>query len=104
MPKIKETKPLEMIHNEWKEIKDADVDTKVKWLKKHQRMELPYDIKWDNLITYTSTGNWPIFHKEREVEELDKAEENLYEQIMADDVGLTDAEDKLNQEELEAIL
>ena len=34
---------------------------------------------------------------------IDK-EENLYEQIMSDDVGLTDAEESLNEEELEAIL
>jgi hypothetical protein len=104
MAKTKETKPLEMIHNEWREIKDADVETKLKWLKKHQKMELPYDIKWDNLIRYNETGNWPIFHKERVIEELDKDEKNLYEQIMSDDVGLTDAEESMNEQELEAML
>ena len=101
----REIKPLYMIHNEWKEIKDADVETKIKWLKKHQRMELPYDIHWENLIKFNETGNWPIIVKHRSNEDdLSDSEENLYEQIMADDVGLTDAEESLTDEELEAIL
>ena len=101
----REVKPLYMIHNEWKEIKDADVETKLTWLKKHQRMELPYDIHWENLIKFNETGNWPIIVKRRSNEnDLDEKEENLYEQIMADDVGLTDAEESLTDEELEAIL
>jgi len=100
----KETKPLEMIHREWSEIKDSDSETIIKWLKKHQRMELPYDIKWDNLIRFNETGNWPMIVKHREGTDLSDSEENLYEQIMSDDVGLTDAEESLNEEELEAIL
>ena len=101
----KETKPLEMIHKEWADIKDSDSKTIVKWLKKHQRMELPYDIKWDNLIRFNETGSWPIIVKHRSKEDdLSDEEENLYEQIMSDDVGLTDAEESLSDEELEAIL
>lgn len=100
----KETKPLEMIHKEWADIKDSDSETIIKWLKKHQRMELPYDIKWDNLIRFNETGNWPIIVKDSPKEELSDKEENLYEQIMSDDVGLTDAEESLSDEELEAIL
>ena len=67
-------------------------------------MELPYDIKWDNLIRFNETGNWPMIVKHREGTDLSDSEENLYEQIMSDDVGLTDAEESLNEEELEAIL
>jgi len=101
----KETKPLEMIHREWSEIKDSDSETIIKWLKKHQRMELPYDIKWDNLIRFNETGNWPIIVKNTSKDnDLSDDNENLYEQIMSDDVGLTDAEESLNEEELEAIL
>ena len=101
----KETKPLEMIYREWSEIKDSDSETIIKWLKKHQRMELPYDIKWDNLIRFNETGNWPIIVKNTSKDnDLSDSEENLYEQIMSDDVGLTDAEESLNEEELEAIL
>jgi len=101
----KEVKPLEMIHREWSEMKDSDSETIIKWLKKHQRMELPYDIKWDNLIRFNETGNWPIIVKRKSKEDnLNDKEENLYEQIMADDVGLTDAEESLSDEELEAIL
>jgi len=100
----KETKPLEMIHKEWADIKDSDSKTIVKWLKKHQRMELPYDIKWDNLIRFNETGSWPVIVKQRQTTELSDDNENLYEQIMSDDVGLTDAEDSLSDEELEAIL
>jgi hypothetical protein len=100
----KETKPLEMIHKEWADIKDSDSETIVKWLKKHQRMELPYDIKWDNLIRFNETGSWPMITKQRAGTDLSDDNENLYEQIMSDDVGLTDAEESLNEEELEAIL
>ena len=100
----KEVKPLEMIHREWSEMKDSDSETIIKWLKKHQRMELPYDIKWDNLIRFNETGNWPIIVQQRAKTDLDDSEENLYEQIMSDDVGLTDAEESLSDEELEAIL
>ena len=101
----KEIKPLEMIHREWSEIKDSDSETIIKWLKKHQRMELPYDIKWDNLIRFNETGNWPIIVKNTSKDnDLSDENENLYEQIMSDDVGLTDAEESLNEEELEAIL
>ena len=42
--------------------------------------------------------------KHREGTDLSDDNENLYEQIMSDDVGLTDAEESLNEEELEAIL
>ena len=100
----KEVKPLSMIHKEWAEIKDSDTETIVKWLKKHQRMELPYDIKWDNLIQFNESGNWPTIVQQTEGTDLDEKDENLYEQIMSDDVGLTDAEDSLTDEELEAIL
>ena len=100
----REIKPLSMIHREWSEIKDSGTEAVIKWLKKHQRMELPYDIKWDNLIRFNETGTWPSIVKQAEGTDLDEKEENLYEQIMSDDVGLTDAEESLTDEELEAIL
>ena len=100
----KEIKPLSMIYKEYAEIKGSDTETIVKWLKKHQRMELPYDIHWENLIKFNETGNWPSIVKQTEGTDLDEKEENLYEQIMSDDVGLTDAEESLTDEELEAIL
>ena len=100
----KEVKPLEMIHKEWQDIKEASSEEIIKWLKKHQRMELPYDIKWDNLIRFNETGNWPIISRSTSTSDLSDNEENLYEQIMSDDVGLTDAEESLSDEELEAIL
>lgn len=100
----KEVKPLSMIHKEWTDIKDSDSETIIKWLKKHQRMELPYDIKWDNLIRFNETGNWPIISHTTPSTDLSDDNENLYEQIMSDDVGLTDAEESLSDEELEAIL
>ena len=45
----REHKPLEMIHAEWHDVKSADKETRVKWLIKHQKMMLPYDINWEKL-------------------------------------------------------
>ena len=51
-------KPLEMIHAEWHDVKKEDKETRVKWLIKHQKMMLPYDINWEKLIECNRTGKW----------------------------------------------
>ena len=54
----REHKPLEMIHAEWHDVKKEDKETRVKWLIKHQKMMLPYDINWEKLIECNRTGKW----------------------------------------------
>ena len=99
----REHKPLEMIHAEWHDVKKEDKDTRLKWLIKHQKMMLPYDINWEKLIECNRTGKWPIIAKPKPIK-LPKKHEKLYEEIMADDVGLTDAHEEMTDEEMDALL
>ena len=78
----REHKPLEMIHAEWHDVKKEDKETRVKWLIKHQKMMLPYDINWEKLIECNRTGKWPIIAKPKPIK-LPKRHEKLYEEIMA---------------------
>ena len=99
----REHKPLEMIHAEWHDVKKEDKETRVKWLIKHQKMMLPYDINWEKLIECNRTGKWPQIAKPKPIK-LPKKHEKLYEEIMADDVGLTDAHEEMTDEEMDALL
>ena len=99
----REPKPLEMIHTEWHGMKNKTKEEKVKWLIKHQKMHLPYDINWEKLIECNRTGKWPIIAKPPAIK-LPKKHEKLYEEIMADDVGLTDAHEEMTDEEADALL
>ena len=63
----REHKPLEMIHAEWHDVKKEDKETRVKWLIKHQKMMLPYDINWEKLIECNRTGKWPIIAKPKPI-------------------------------------
>ena len=52
-----------MIHAEWHDVKKEDKETRVKWLIKHQKMMLPYDINWEKLIECNRTGKWTYYCK-----------------------------------------
>ena len=82
-----------------KELKSYETgEEKAKFLREMGQLNLPYDIKWENLAQcYEGTKSWPVYKKETE------KDENLLSDGGTEVV--TSMDDKpLTKEELEALI